>query len=333
MRDYEENKTSVNELNALISRAIFSAMVIIVAIVVIFATPKMADIGIVIGASLLIGIQFAPLFTKNKILKSILSVLGIIVVIGSAIISLSFASVEVGHTGFLVTFGRVSEQTYGEGIHLKPFYSQMVQIDNRIQLNGHDDKPMLLETYTKDGQKLFLEYSVNYRVDRANAGKLYKEVGLNYFNTVLRPIIQESVKNEIPKYSADDYLIKRAEYAKAVEDDIREKFKSRYIDLISTAIENDHFADTYENAIEEKQVALQNKLKAEQVAEQKKIEAAAEAEAKRLKVDADAYEIQKIQDQLNKSPNYIEYIKANKWNGILPKAIGQNINPFIDFKE
>lgn len=259
----------------------------------------------------------------------ILGKLVAIFVIVAIAVTCCLSSVKTGHTGFLVTFGKVSNETYSEGLHFHAPWSKMVQIDNRIQKNGHDDKPMFLETYTKDGQKLYLEYSVNYRIDRANAGKLYKEIGLDYFKTVLTPIIQESVKNEIPKYSADDYLIKRAEYAKAVEDDIREKFKARYIDLISTAIENDHFEDTYENAIEEKQVALQNKLKAEQVAEQKKIEADAKAYVveKEAEAEAKANELK----QRTITDNLIEYEKIQKWDGKLPQVSGGN--SIIDIRQ
>ena len=36
-----------------------------------------------------------------------------------------------------------------------------------------------------------------------------------------------------------------------------------------------------------------------------------------------------MQEQLAKSPNYIDYLKVNNWDGVLPQAIGTEVNPFI----
>ena len=313
----------------LFGKAIFSGLIILIAIAVVFATPKVADIGILIGAALLIGVQFAPIFIKNKFLKAVVSLLGLVVAIGSAVISLSFASVDVGHTGFLVTFGKVSDQTYGEGFHLKPFYSTMVQIDNRIQKNGHDDKSIPLTAFTKDTQQVFINYTVNYKIDRGNAGRLYKEIGLNYFQTVLIPIIQESVKIECAKYTADSLLENRDKLAQDIEQDIKNKFKQNYIDLTATAIEDLGFSDEYEKAVEQKQVALQDKLRAEQEAEKKKVEADANAYVKLKEAEAEAQANELKQKSI--TDNLIKYEIAQKWNGVLPQVEGGS-NPIIDMR-
>lgn len=313
-----------------ITKGILSAIIIIIALVAIFATPKIADIGIIIGAVLLISTQFAPIFTNNKILKIILSIFAMLIQIVSIIISLSFSSVDVGHTGFLVTFGKVSDQTYGEGFHLKPFYSTMVQIDNRIQKNGHDDKAIPLTAFTKDTQQVFINYTVNYKVNRENAGKLYKEIGLNFFQTVLIPIIQESVKIECAKYTADSLLENRDKLAKDIEQDIKIKFKQSYIDLTATAIEDLGFSDEYEKAVEQKQVAMQDKLKAEQEAEKLKIQVDAEAYKKitDAKAEAEANELK----QKSITDNLLEYEKIKKWNGSLPQVQG-SASPIIDMRK
>lgn len=251
-------------------------------------------------------------------------VLGVFVILG---LFLSFASVKVGHTGFLVTFGKVSETVYSEGLHFKAPWSKMVQIDNRVQKNGHDDKAIPLTSFTKDTQQVFINYTVNYKVDRANAAKLYKEIGLDYFQTVLIPIIQESVKIECAKYTADALLENRDKMAKDIEEDIKVKFKQNYIDLTATAIEDLSFSDAYEAAVEQKQVALQNKLKAEQEAEQRKVEADANAYVKlaEAKAEAEANELK----QKSITPNLIEYEKVTRWNGKLPTVSGGN--SIIDF--
>ena len=315
-----------NENQNIFSKAIFSSILVVIALIAIYATPKVSDLGIIIGTLFIICLQWAPLFSNGP-MKKVLSVLAVVVALGSALLGLCYSSVDVGHTGFLVTFGRVSDQTYGEGIHLKPFYSTMVQIDNRIQKNGHDDKPISLTAFTKDTQQVFINYTVNYKVNRNNAGKLYKEIGLNYFQTVLIPIIQESVKIECAKYTADALLENRDQLAKDIEKDIKEKFAMNYIDLTATAIEDLGFSEEYEKAVEAKKVASQQKLQAIEEAEKKKVEADAKAYVieKEAEAEAKANELK----QKTITENLIEYEKVQKWDGKLPAVSGGN--SIIDF--
>ncbi len=67
----------------------------------------------------------------------------------------------------------------------------------------------------------------------------------------------------------------------------------------------------------------------EEEAKQKVIAAQADADSKKLKADADAYAISVIQAELSKSPEYIDLQKIEKWNGVFPQVMGENINPFI----
>jgi regulator of protease activity HflC (stomatin/prohibitin superfamily) len=54
------------------------------------------------------------------------------------------------------------------------------------------------------------------------------------------------------------------------------------------------------------------------------------AEATKLNAAAEAYKIQLIQLQLLKSPQYIEYVKASRWTGILPQFyMSGGSNPLI----
>ena len=264
----------------------------------------------------------------NKFISVAIKI-GIAIIIIGGIVTSCLSSVKTGHTGFLVTFGKVSDETYGEGLHLKAPWSQMIQIDNRIQKNGHDDKPINLTAFTKDTQQVFISYTVNYKVNREDAGKLYKEIGQDYFQTVLIPIIQESVKIECAKYTADSLLEYRDRLAADVENDISKKFKNNYIDLTSTAIEDLSFSDAYEKAVEDKKVAYQNKLKAEQVAEQQKVEADAKAYVveKEAEAEAKANELK----QRTITDNLIEYEKIQKWDGKLPQVSGGN--SIIDIRE
>lgn len=241
----------------------------------------------------------------------------------------SFSKVNTGHTGILVSFGKVENKTYSEGIVIKPFWKNMVQVDNRIQKNGHDDKPISLTAFTRDTQQVFLNYTVNYRINRENASQLYKNIGIDYFKTVLIPIIQESVKIECAKYTADSLLENRDKLAQDIEKDIKEKFSQNYIDLTATAIEDLGFTDEYEKAVEQKQVAMQEKLRAEQEAEKVKVEADANAYKIEKNAEAEAKANELKQKTITKE--LIEYEKIQKWDGKLPTVEGGG-NAIIDMR-
>ena len=68
----------------------------------------------------------------------------------------------------------------------------------------------------------------------------------------------------------------------------------------------------------------------EEEAKQVVIAAQAKADSTKLEADAQAYAIQAVQKQLETSPNYIDYMKINNWNGQLPQIIGDGVNPFVN---
>jgi regulator of protease activity HflC (stomatin/prohibitin superfamily) len=96
---------------------------------------------------------------------------------------------------------------------------------------------------------------------------------------------------------------------------------------------SDQFNVAIENKVTAEQNALteQNKLKVIEFQAQQQIAAAmgqrnstvaqaqGQAEAIKLNAEAEAYRVQLVQTQLSKSPQFIDYIKANKWSGNFPQ--------------
>ena len=96
------------------------------------------------------------------------------------------------------------------------------------------------------------------------------------------------------------------------------------------------FEDSFEQTIREKVAAEQEAqkvknetVKKEELAKQEVIAAEASAQAKKIEADADAYAIKVVQEQLDKSPNYNDYIRAQAWDGKLPEVMGNTVNPFV----
>ena len=191
------------------------------------------------------------------------------------------ASVDTGYIGIVKTFGRVENYTFDAGMHIKAPWNSVVQIDNKVQKTT-----IQLPCFSSDIQEVNTTYTVNYQISKTNAQDLYREIGVNYLETVVNPTIQESVKTVIAKYTAEQLIGMRAEVAVEIETLLRNNLAKYNIDVSSTAIENMDFTDSFTNAVEAKAVAAQNKLQAQ--IEQERLTMEAQQAAERAKVEAAA---------------------------------------------
>ena len=216
------------------------------------------------------------------------------------------ASVDTGHVGIVKTFGKVEDYTFDSGFHLKAPWNSVTQMDNRVQKTTVE-----LSCFSSDIQEVTISYTVNYQISKTNAQNLYRDVGTNYLETVVNPMIQETVKTVVARYKAEGSeatettaaikgLVKdRAEVAAEIEALLKVNLERYHIDVSSTAIENMDFTDSFTNAVEAKAVAAQQKLQAqieqerltmeaEEAAERAQIEANAQAEVNRINAEAAA---------------------------------------------
>lgn len=224
----------------------------------------------------------------------------ITIVVGVLIIIISCTTiVPTGHTGVVTTFGRVSDYTLDSGISVKAPWSRVVKMDNRTQKES-------LETacFSSDIQEVNVKFTLNYSIQKENAQQIYKTIGKKYFDTVIAPCIQESLKTVTAKYTAEGLINSRAELANNIAIELAGKLRPYNINVVDISIENMDFTDAFEKAVEEKQVAQQNKLKAETEAAQKIIETEANAKAQIIsaEAEAEAYRIksEQITDKLLK---------------------------------
>ena len=226
--------------------------------------------------------------------KQALALFGFLLILGGMV-----ATVPTGHTGILTTFGKVEDKTLEAGMHVKSPFQEIVCMDNRTQV-AH----LELSAFSSDIQEVLVSYSMNYQIEKTNAQKIYKEIGVDYYNTVMAPRIQEVVKSVIAKYTAEDLIESREALSVQITDSLIEQLGAYNIVVVSTAVEDIDFSDAFTMSVEDKVVAEQALLKAqteqaqktmeqEKAAEREKIQAAADAEVKEIQAAADA-EVAKI---------------------------------------
>lgn len=248
--------------------------------------------------------------TKETVTKPLakFSVVSVITGLFLAILLTFFgciASVDTGHVGVVKTFGKVEDYTFDSGFHLKAPWNSVTQINNQVQKTTIE-----LPCFSSDIQEVNTTYTVNYQIAKGNAQNLYRDIGVNYLETVVNPTIQETVKTIIARYTAEDLIAKRAEVAVEIEALLTTNLARYNIDVSSTAIENMDFTDSFTAAVEAKAVAAQQKLQAQieqerltmeakQAAERAQVEANAQAAVNKINAEAQA-EVDKIKAEADK---------------------------------
>ena len=234
----------------------------------------------------------------------------------------SIAIVKPGHTGVVVTLGKVNAGVLPEGMHFKiPFVQQVVQIDNRIS-----KLEVLTEAFSKDLQTVSTTLAINYRVDAAKSDSLYKNVGISYDSVLMTPAVNEVLKAITAKYTAEESVTNRAIISDGLVQGLNEKLNEAGLFITDVNILNFDFSEAFITAIEEKQVAQQQLLKAETEKQTAITNAQAEAEAIRIRAQAEAEANKTISESL--SDIIIENKKIEKWDGKLPQVQG-DADPLI----
>jgi prohibitin 2 len=275
------------------------------------------------------------------------------IIIGIIIISIVAVSsvriVDAGNRGILVQFGNVDTDTsLDEGIHfVVPFRDSVVQLEVRTQ--------KIVESATsasKDLQDVSTQVALNYHVNPDRAQVLYQQLGPEYASRVITPAIQESVKQVTARFNAEELITKRETVKNQIEEQIRARLAPYNVVVDALSITEFTFSQQFTTAVEAKVAAQQRALQAQNelrriqieaqqneakaIGEQKANIARAEGvkQSNILEAEGEAQAITIIDQQLRNNPTYLEWLKATKWDGVLPLvtggASGQGNTPFID---
>ncbi len=251
--------------------------------------------------------------------------LGVVAVVVLLCIFNPIAIVGVGERGVKVTLGKVSPKNYPEGIHLiTPAISKMHVMNVKTK-----KEKISTEVYTKDIQQATIDYVINYNLMPNHVVDMYRNVGMNYVETILMPVVEGNIKDVIGKWNAQDLVANRAIATAEILKKLKEQMEKNYINVTGFQIVDINYSAVFEKAIESKVTAEQEALKAknktvqvEEEAKQKLI--SAEAEAKSMKIRATA---------LTQNKALVEYEAVKKWDGKMPQYMMGNSVPFINIKQ
>jgi len=242
-------------------------------------------IGLVI---FIIGFVFAKSDPVMRKYKSIISIVGIIVII----IGLSTSAViqvEPGEVGVQKLFGKVSDDVLHSGLNIINPLVKVVMFDIKTEnytMSGVNDEGSkagddAIRVLSADGLEVIVDLTVLYKVIPNEAPRILKEVGTDYRNILVRPICRTKIRDNAVYYDAVAlYSTKRDEFQSKIFSTIESNFKERGLMLEQLLVRNITLPESVKATIESKINAEQDAQKMtfvlqkeRQEAERKRVEA------------------------------------------------------------
>lgn len=246
----------------------------------------------------------------------------------------AFSIINEGFIGVKYRFGKIVQDDLSAGLNFHiPFIEEIEQVDIREQIYA-----VSTDAYTSDTQSVnALQLKLNYCYDGTKLSDIIRNIGISNVETkLLVPNVQKIAKDAIGKVKAEQLVQSRADVTNEIQNSLTAILSKDGIVVTAFAIENLNFDAAFEESIQAKVIAEQDALKMENKTKEKEeeakqvvIAAQAEADSKRISAEAEADAIALIQEQLANSPNYIDYLKIERWNGELPQVVSDGVNPFV----
>ncbi|HAH03967.1 MAG: Band 7 protein [Parcubacteria group bacterium GW2011_GWA2_43_17] len=236
-------------------------------------------------------------------------VLAIIILV--ILIPLSITVIPAGHTGVYHLFGKVREREFSSGLHFKNPLAQITKMTIRteeytmsiVNDEGLKKTADAISALTKEGLQVDLDITVLYHLIEERASDVYKNVGLNYIETIIRPSIRSGIREVVANYEAKDiYSEKRAEATMKITERLKSEIEPRGIVVEDVLLRNVNLPAKLVNAIQEKLTAEQEAQRYDFVLQREK----KEAERKIIEAEGQRSAQQIISQSL--TPNYLNYL-------------------------
>lgn len=242
---------------------------------------------------------------------------GVIVVFGLWFFFASIVVVDAGETGVYSLFGKVRDNELRSGFHLVIPLAHVEKMSIRteeytmsiVSSEGNKTGDDSITALTKEGLSVGLDLTALYHLDENKASDVYKDLGTNYNEKIIRPIIRTAIRNIVAGYEAKEmYSSKREEAAQKIKDQVQSELETRGIVLEDMLLRDVRLPENLAKSIQEKLQAEQSTQKYDFLLQTER----KEKERKRIEAEGqrDAQKI--INESLSTNYLYYQYINTLK---------------------
>ena len=231
-----------------------------------------------------------------------------------------------------------------------PLFKQNYVWTKNPEEGSRNDESITFQS--KESLAFNVDVGISYSVNKGKAADIYiaYHKGIEEITDVdMRNSVRDAFNRLGSSLDVESiYGSGKAAFVASVEEDVREYWGKQGITIHKVYLVGEMepppiVKESISKKIQATQIAQQrqNEVKQATAEANKKIEEArGKAESQKLAADATAYEtlteataeakgIALIQKQLSNSPKYIDFIKASKWNGVLPTMMMGDAVPMI----
>lgn len=188
-------------------------------------------------------------------------------------------TVDAGYVGVVKTFGHISGQTT-DGLVVVGPWQQVTKVSTRTGAVHFKD----IESFSSETQDVFIDATLNLSVSPLDVQKLYRTVGSDWFEKLVPPRVNQTIKDVTVKFPSVLIAPNREEIRKAVRDRLEAQLARYSIHVTDFLLDNISFPKAFTDAILRKQVATQDA----QTAQNKIKVSEAEAKQKAARAEGDA---------------------------------------------
>lgn len=278
---------------------------------------------VIIGVILfLIGSSFSNNQSLSKFARPFK--VGAVIAIAIGLMSSMFKQIDAGKVGVQSLYGNVQPDILESGLHVINPLLDITDFDiqtqnytmSAVHSEGAQEGDDAIRVLSNDGLEVVIDLTVLYRVSPSESPKIYKQIGVDYIDKIVRPVTRTRIRDNAVYYDAVAlYSTKRNEFQQRIYKSIEDDFKKRGLVLEQLLIRNINLPASVKLSIESKINAEQDAQKMtfvlqkeKQEAERKRVEAQGIADYQRIismgLTDKQLqYEQIKAQKELAASPN------------------------------
>ena len=246
----------------------------------------------------------------------VIKIAGVLVIV-LGLFSSMFKQIDAGRVGVQSLYGNVENDILSSGLHVINPLLDVTEFDiqtqnytmSAVHSEGAQEGDDAIRVLSNDGLEVVIDLTVLYRISPESAPKIFKQIGVNYTDKIVRPVTRTRIRDNAVYYDAVAlYSTKRNEFQQRIFTSIENDFKSRGLILEQLLIRNINLPASVKTTIESKINAEQEAQKMQFVLQKEK----QEAERKRVEAQGIADYQRIISMGLTDKQLQYEQIKAQK---------------------
>ena len=201
---------------------------------------------------------------------------------------------------------------------------------------------------TADGQEIFVDASVIFKIDPASVIQVHITWQDRYTEDLVRAQARGIIRDVVSQYGVEEVISsKRLEMTQAISQALAAKLGENGLTLVDFVLRNITFSQAYSDSVEQKQIAEQQALQAQLVVEQRKQEAeqarqvaegladaaviAAQgaADARIIQAQAEAQALEMVASVLRDNPDLLTYQYITKLSPNVQVMFLPSDSPFL----